>query len=100
MDMDTLCLANTSKGIPCKKQKISEHYCKVHTTDEICCTCGSNVISSTESILKISGRSLCWMCIEDECIDILTQCEDILVQRRYVKRKTNEFMQLLETIYS
>ena len=97
---DTLCLANTSKGNPCKKMKISEHYCRIHTTNEICCTCGSNVISSTESILKISGRSLCRTCIEDECIEILTQCEDILVQRRYVKRKTNEFMQLLETLYS
>ena len=64
--MDTICLASTCNGIRCKKTKFSAHYCKVHTTNEICETCGSDMISSTDSILRRSGKSLCYGCNREE----------------------------------
>ena len=60
--MNTICIANTRNGLQCKKNKINAHFCKIHTTNEICGTCGSTEISSTDSILKNCGRSLCNPC--------------------------------------
>ncbi len=61
-------MANTCKGIRCKKTKVqpSAYFCKVHTTNEICETCGSDMISSTDSILKSCGKSLCVGCKREE----------------------------------
>ncbi len=64
--MDTVCLANTCKGFRCKKKKVGAHYCKVHTTNEICETCGTDMISSTDSILRSCGKSLCHGCNREE----------------------------------
>jgi hypothetical protein len=88
---------NTCKNLPFKKRKFSEY--RDHTIDKICCMCRSDVISNTESILifKRSGRSLCQLCIDDECNEILTKYEEILVQRKYVQKRTiNQFMQMLK----
>ena len=60
-----------------------------------------HVVQITESILilKRSGRTLCH--VLDECLEILTQCEEILVQRRYVQKiQTDEFFKMLEKLYS
>ena len=60
--MAHICIANTRNGLQCKKNKVNAHFCKIHTTNEICGTCGSTEISSTDSILKNCGRSLCNAC--------------------------------------
>ena len=89
-----------NRRLPLKKRKFNDH---TYNKCDICCSCSSDVISTTESILilKRSGRTLCQMCIEDECLEILTQCEEILVQRRYVQKiKTDEFFKMLEKLYS
>ena len=76
--MDIVCLANTCNGTRCKKKKVNVNYCKIHTTNEICTLCGSTQISSTDSILQRSGKSLCYPCrvVEgNKCLDYV---------RRYV----------------
>lgn len=60
--MDLKCLANTCKGSRCTRNKINNNYCKIHTTNEICTRCNSDLISSTDSILASSGKSLCVPC--------------------------------------
>ena len=60
--MEHICIANKRNGIQCTKRKVNDHFCKIHTTNEICSTCGSTEISSTDSILKNYGKSLCNAC--------------------------------------
>ena len=60
--MAHICIANTRNGLQCKKNKVNAHFCKIHSTNEICATCGSDEISTTDSILKSYGSSLCNAC--------------------------------------
>jgi len=91
-----------NKVLPIKKRKFND-YTNIKNKSDICISCSSDVILTTESLLifKRSGRSLCQLCIEDECLEILTECEEVFVQRRYIQKiKTNEFFKMLEKIYS
>lgn len=60
------CNADTCKGIRCSKNKVNDNYCEIHMTNETCATCGSTQISSTDSILKRTGRSACRSCLVEE----------------------------------
>lgn len=60
--MAHICIANKRNGLQCTKNKVNAHFCKIHTTNEICATCGSDEISTTDSILKSYKSSLCNAC--------------------------------------
>ena len=80
--MDTICLANTCKGTRCSRKKTSTHYCKIHTSNEICDTCGSDLISSTDSIYKTSGKSMCVPCREIQSAEILVRMKQYADEQR------------------
>lgn len=101
-------MANTCKGTRCKKNKAigSAHFCKVHTTNEICETCGSDFISSTESILASSGKSSCVDCIRQDGKRMLADMQVILekqqaqneAKRREMEEKMRDAVQKLKDV--
>ena len=78
--MNYICTANTRNGLQCKKNKINDHFCKIHTTNEICGTCGSTEISTTDSILKNCGRSLCNPCRKVKGDAICARAHEYLIE--------------------
>lgn len=78
--MDHICKANKLNGLQCTKRKVNVHFCKIHTTNEICGTCGSDEISSNDTTLKNCGRSLCNTCKKVECDEILARAHETLIE--------------------
>ena len=99
--MDTICLANTCKGLRCTRSKINVNYCKIHTTNEICSICNSTQISTTDSILKRSGKSWCIDCRKingDEAIARMREYamqQEIEYEKQRLEQK-NQLKQMLE----
>ena len=86
------CLAKTCKGTRCTRKKTSAHYCKIHTTNEVCTACGSTQISKTDSIYKNSGKSLCIPCIQVHCDEILKSTQEYvqkIIEESDAKRVAN-----------
>lgn len=86
------CLANTCKGTRCTRKKTSAHYCKIHTTNEVCTACGSTQISKTDSIYKNSGKSLCVPCIRVQGDEILKSTQEYvqkIIEESETKRVAN-----------
>jgi hypothetical protein len=101
--MDPICLANTCKGTRCKRNKVSAHFCKIHTTNEVCETCGSDFISSTESIRQSTGKSLCVFCIRARTAKLVAeaqleaeeQAKEHKIRREAMMREHSEKMRAL-----
>ena len=96
--MDYVCLANTCKGTRCTRLKTSENYCKIHTTNEICSLCNSTQISTTDSILKRSGKSWCIDCRTIKGNEAIERLEEhVEIQRiENKKQRLEERRELLE----
>ncbi len=92
--MDHICLANTCKGLRCSRSKVNENYCKIHTTNEVCSLCFSTQISSTDSILKHTGKSWCTNCIKiksDEALARALKCVEehrIIIKAKSIENET------------
>ena len=85
--MDYICLASTCKGTRCTRLKTSENYCKIHTTNEICSLCNSTQISTTDSILKRSGKSWCIDCRTIKGNETIAKLEEFLENQRIESEK-------------
>ena len=99
--MDTICLANTCKGLRCTRSKINVNYCKIHTTNEICSICNSTQISTTDSILKRSGKSWCIDCRKIKGDEAIARMREYAMQQEieYEKQRLeqkNQLKQMLE----
>ena len=105
--MEHICIANTRNGLQCTKRKVNVHFCKIHTTNEICSKCDSTEISSTDSILKSYGKSLCNACrkvLSDEAIarshqsliELEEKCEIQRLEYEEIMRKCEIQTKLLD----